>query len=407
MSGDAKAPGNDADSEPAQDAPEVSSLEPGAPIPADATDNELIKLSAPRARSPIIAGASLLLGALLLWRLAGDLTYALQPAQPVELGEVCAAQAAGKLVPGHHVALTGMPDYRNALSFEPRGERSRRYLFRLLGTASPVFVLSPDAESGEPPRNSFAGRLRRFDDLPYAKNVRDYYQSKSLVARSLDLSALRALPPGGLPQSVTDRAGQPLALSAKQDLYLDVLFPDDLRVLLSKDKFPSEPDARHEVERLGLPTGPGVETRDGYGYVLRLPQGKERNQILSDVDARGILLWHRVETYHVTVSGLKLDAAGVTVSGGREGDLPTQYAVSPDAPSRLMAARATEHAVPWSQVQSIYVKQPLEIDAGASLLLAGETPQSQRWLTGVAALLLLFICFNLWYLWLGTREKRT
>ena len=57
-------------------------------------------------------------------------------------------------------------------------------------------------------------------------------------------------------------------MSKDQELLIDVLFDEDVRVLLSKEKFPSEQDARYEVERLGLPHGPGIETRDGFGYCL-------------------------------------------------------------------------------------------------------------------------------------------
>ena len=60
-----------------------------------------------------------------------------------------------------------------------------------------------------------------------------------------------------VPLQTQDRAGEPLSVTGQQDLLIDVLFPDDVRVLLSKEKVPSLVDADHEVERFGSAYGPG------------------------------------------------------------------------------------------------------------------------------------------------------
>ena len=97
MAEDARTPPLDS---PAADAETGATAagEPGAPIPPDAIDPELLKLSVPLPRRhPLVAIAVLLVGALLLYRMRADLTYALQPAEPRILGEATEALKSGKL----------------------------------------------------------------------------------------------------------------------------------------------------------------------------------------------------------------------------------------------------------------------------------------------------------------------
>src|SRR5262245_46896385 len=85
MAEDKSAPG-DAAADPAP-------AEPGAPIPADAVDPELLRLPLPRLRrSPVLAVAVILLCGLVLYRLRGDLQYGLAGSAPVDLGDARAAE---------------------------------------------------------------------------------------------------------------------------------------------------------------------------------------------------------------------------------------------------------------------------------------------------------------------------
>ena len=122
-------------------APDAAGIEPGAPIPPDAIDSELVRLPPPRPRrSPILAVAVVGLGLLLLYRLHGDIGYALRPATPVDLGQARTATAALPGAASGHVSVRGMPDYRNAVAFDAKGERARGQVFRLLGTGSRLLV---------------------------------------------------------------------------------------------------------------------------------------------------------------------------------------------------------------------------------------------------------------------------
>jgi hypothetical protein len=439
MAEDARTPPLDspaADAEPGS----TAALEPGAPVPPDAIDPELLKLSVPLPRRhPLVAVAVLLVGALLLYRMRTDLTYAMQPAAPRELGEAAAALRSGKLAEaaGGYVRVSGLPDRRNALAFDPKGSRLRTQVFRILGTggaASKVLVATPGV-AAQLADNHFTGRLRRFDEVYFADAVADYFKQTQAL-RALDLGRLKALPAGPLPQplATTDRSGEPLQVGKDQELLIDVLFADDLRVLLSKDKFPSEPDARREIERVGLPHGPGIETKDGFGYVLRLPpHGLARQRVLAQIDGLGIWLWHRIETYRVPLGALSVTPAGLVLPGPDALAQPVRYqltaappppageappgAGAPDAAAGTAptagaeppaaAPPGTQQLAPqkeqttvllWEQVQAVQVSEPLTVPADAWLILDGESPRSALWTLPVSALLALFMAFNVWYL---------
>ena len=406
-----------APSAPEGDAPgAIEPLEPGAPIPPDAVDPELLRLPQPRlTRHPGVALAVVLLGGLLCFRLRADLAYSLQSDAPQELGAVRDALAAGRLVPGSYARIAGMPDYRNALAFDARGARARSTLFRVLGSDSRVLVVAGE-DPGPAPQSRFAGRLRRLDDLSYAETLRGYFQERAAVLRALDLGAVAAAPAGALALAQRDRAGQPLALAPQTELLLQVVFPDDVRVLLSKDKFPAEADAARDVARLGLPQGPGVETRDGFGYVLRLPSGPARQQTIVQIDGRGYLYQARVETYRAPVAQLKLGGGALELPGPAALPQPARYA--PGAPpqdktltevreaaTRLLLAPSAD-GQPY--VDAMQVREALRPPADALVLVSGESPGSLRpWLWPLFGLLLAFMGFNLWYLAtaLGQRQK--
>lgn len=432
---DAKAPDKSGSGSP----PGV--LDPGAPIPPDAVDPELLKLPVPLPRRhPLVAVAVLIVAGLLLYRLRGDISYALKPAEPVDVGNAAAALKIGKLaqhVDGY-VRLGGMPDRRNALAFDPKGGRIRNHVFRLLGTGTRVFV----AQVGTPMAdadNQFTGRLRRFDEVSFADAVSAAY-GQTLAMRALDLGRLKALPGGPLaqPLQTLDRAGEPISVDKDRELLIDVLFVDDVRVLLSKEKFPSEPDARYEVERLGVVHGPGLETRDGFGYVLRLPtQGAERQKLLAQLDAQGMFFQRRVETYRVPAASVQVTQAGLQIPGPDALPQPVRYQAPAPPPAPVPAqapagapsgttqapaaatspAASTETAkllVPikeqatllgWDQVQAVQLSEPLTVPGDALLLLDGESPSGAMWTLPIALLLLLFVAFNVWYLLRALGQK--
>lgn len=425
-----------------KDPPLVTSAEPGAPIDPDAIDPELVNLKVPpQRRHPLVAVAVLLVSLLLLYKLRADISYALLPEQPVALG-VADGALGGKLAGqgDKFVRVFGLPDHRNSVAYDPKGGRGRVQVFRVAGTATKLLVARKVSLSADV-ANEFSGRLRPISDVWFADALRSYF-GQTQALRAMDLDRLKAVPAGKLPLplSILDRSAQPLSVSKEQELLIDVLFDDDVRVLLSKEKFPSEPDARYEVERLGLPHGPGIETRDGFGYVLRLPpKGPARQKILAQIDSLGIWLWHRIETYRVPSELISLVADGVEIPGPESLQQPVRYrsptvapaanpvagspaaagSVSPTAPTAaatpdagtaqaaqpaavdsklLQAIREPTTLLSWNEVQAVQVSEPLRIPSDAFVLFDGETPKQLQWAPPVAALLALFVLLNIYYL---------
>lgn len=372
---------------------------------------------------------------LLLYKMRGDISYAMLGEQPTPLGSPELA-AVGKLAGqgDKFVKISGLPDHRNSVSYDPKGGRGRVQVFRVLGSANRLLVARRASLSAET-SNDFVGRLRPIGDVWFADALRAYFKQTQAL-RAIDLEKLRTAPVGKLtlPFATLDRSGQPLTVNTEQELLIDVLLSDDVRVLLSKEKFPSEPDARYEVERLSLPHGPGIETRDGFGYVLRLPpKGPDRQKVLAQIDSMGIWLWHRIETYRVPSALIQMTANGIELPGPDALQQPVRYrtqaadppapappASAPTAPSAqtaeaptaakvanpapaadskvLAAVREPSTLLAWDEVQAVQVSEPLTIPDDAFVLFDGETPQQVKWAPPVAALLGLFILLNLYYL---------
>ena len=431
-SSDSPAPVTGSDKDP----PLVTSLEPGAPIHPDAVDPELINLKVPpQRRHPLVAVAVLVVSLLLLYKMRADISYALLPDQPVPLGPVDGSAVAKLAGQGDKfVRIAGLPDHRNSVAYDPKGGRGRVQVFRVLGTASKLLVARKVTLTAEV-SNDFVGRLRPISEVWFAEALRSYFKQTQAL-RAIDLDKLKTAATGklSLPLSTLDRSGLPLTVSKDQELLIDVLFDEDVRVLLSKEKFPSEQDARYEVERLGLPHGPGIETRDGFGYVLRLPpKGPERQKVLAQIDSLGIWLWHRIETYRIPSALLSVTAAGLELPGPDSLQQPVRYRAPllaappppvqptvPNGPSPAAAVGTTASAAPttasaadnklltairepltvlsWNEVQAVQVSEPLTVPEDAFVLFDGETPKQVQWAPPIAGLLALFILLNIYYL---------
>lgn len=432
-----------------KDPPLVTSAEPGAPIDPDAIDPELVNLKVPpQRRHPLVAVAVLLVSLLLLYKLRADISYALLPEQPISLG-VADASIGSKLAGqgDKYVRVVGLPDHRNSVAYDPKGGRGRVQVFRVAGTATKLLVARKVSLTADV-TNEFSGRVRPISDVWFADALRSYFEQTQAL-RAMDLDRLKAVPAGklALPLSILDRSGQPLSVSKEQELLIDVLFDDDVRVLLSKEKFPSEPDARYEVERLGLPHGPGIETRDGFGYVLRLPpKGPARQKLLAQIDSLGIWLWHRIETYRVPSALVSVLPDGLEIPGPESLQQPVRYrapaaapsvnpaagspttagAASPSAPTAavgpdggtataqapvaaqtatapvdgklLQAIREPTTLLSFGEVQAVQVSEPLRVPSDAFVLFDGESPKQLQWAPPVAVLLALFALLNVYYL---------
>lgn len=329
----------------------------------------------PRRRSPITALVVVALAGLLVWHLRAELRYALAPRAPAELGDARSLAERGvALDDNRYVALSGQPDRRNALFIEPRGEKSRQSFFRLLGTGTRVLVRAADSAGRADLRDAWVGRLRRFDTLPYAPSLRGYYHDRVEATRYLAPETLKAAIKGA--GSFRDRAGEAIDLQPSTEISVDVSFPDQLVVTMPGEKFPTDADARHELERLGLvvlPRPATIQREDGkefFQILIRAPIA-ERNAIFAKLEEKSIPFAAYEDRWTAKLCDLADAGAQLTVG---------------------------ERAVPWAQVRSAGVDAPIVIADDAFVLTEGEAPGGYWWAPALALILLAFAAFNVWYL---------
>jgi hypothetical protein len=309
--------------------------------------------AAPPRRNPVLALAVLALGGLVLWHLRADISYAFVSRTPEELGD---ARKPGALADNHFVTVAGQPDRRNALFIEPKGEKSRQSFFRLLGSDTRLLVRAADSSGRDKLEDRWTGRLRRFSALPWGDSLRRYYAEEVIAARYLALDEVRpAL--ASHAASLRDRTGEPLTLSYTTMVHVDSLFPDELLVTLSGEKFPVAEDAQHELEKLGLKVlGPRKSEGGDFDFVV---EAKDKATVIS-----------------------KLEKAEIA-----------------------FAAHQERKTVPWGElktldenVTSVSIDAPIRIADDAWVVTEDESPAAFWWAPALAALLLAFCAYNVWYL---------
>jgi hypothetical protein len=342
-----------------------------APPDAPAED-EFAGISArPRRRSPVMALTVIGLAALLCWHLRADLRYAFSSRTPDDLGDVRSLAARGvALEDNHYVTVGGQAERRWALYLDPKGSSARESFFRLLGSRSRVFVHAGDAAGRANLSERWSGRLRRFDALPYADSLRDYYAHKTSATRALALDSLRAHLSGG-PTELHDRAGETIRMGADEPVTLDVAFPGELKVFLGRDRFPSPADAEHELARLGLSAQAVGEDKDEFRFVVAMPEAR-KNEIIDKLSSKELAFQPRLEHFSAPLGELKLTGTTLQIPNGP--------------------------AVEWARVQTANVSSPIVVPADAFVLVEGEAPGRFMWVPLLMAVLVAFAVFNLWYL---------
>lgn len=348
--------------------------------PAPDGDDEFAGLAPPRrGKSPLLAAAVIVLSGLILWHLRADFGYALHSRQPVALGEARSVTPAA--LASHengYVTLSGQAERRYALYLEPRGSATRQTLFRLLGAPYGLFVRAGDTTGRTELAERWTGRLRRIDSLPYADALRRYYAKETQVTRFFALESLRTRLLGGGGE-LQDRRGAALKVTPETSVVVDVAYPGQLSLWLSRDKYPSLTDARHELERMKLSPSAGREEKVEFAFVIPLPEAR-KTEILDFLTSEGIAFQPRRERY--TVPFLTLQLTGDQL---RVGEAAT---------------------VAWSQVEEAGVPTPVQIGPDSFLLVEGEAPAAFLWAPFLAALLLIFAGFNLWYLARALRSRK-
>jgi len=346
---------------------------------------------------PLIAATVIALGALVVMRLARDLPFALHRGEPE------AITADSKRLPADDtfVSLTGLPDRRNALYLSPRGSKSALLFFRVHGTDSKLFVRAAASTTKVDPQEKWQGRLRRFDALPYADTLRSFYAERVSARRYLNLEPLFASL-GASPvklNGLVDRTGRAAEVSTDTEVELTLVFQDQLRVLLQRSKFPTEDDAKHEVERLGLQPI-SLADPDPYHFVMLIAAPPaQRDKLMEKLEAQQITV--RLRDVRTKV---KLGLLSVVAQPSPQLVIPADLGLFYAADEAGKLVRTTR--LPIAAVSSISLDEPVKIPADAMVLLEDETPAAMWWVPLLAGGALLFVLFNLFVLARSLRKQQ-
>ncbi len=331
---------------------------------------------APPSRSPVLALVVIGVSLATIFHLRSDIRYAFESKSPTALDVLTGTGAPMSLATGRHVTVEGIPDRRDSLFIEARGDKNRETFFRLLGTEPPVFVRATATLGRSDLSNHWTGRLRRFSDVTFASSLREYFTKGIEVRRYLAPASLRAAVEHKA-ASVVDRRGRSVALSASTALEVEQA-SDHYVLELLREKYPTLADAQHELERVTQPLGVPVTelTQDDpevfrFGTPLLETDLARRNQLLDALSAAEVSFGMG---HHQLLAQLG------TLTGGADG---------------VTAAGKT---IPWDRIETVAVREPLQVDEDALVLTEGETPSGFLWAPGVAALLLALAVWNVLYL---------
>ena len=322
---------------------------------------------APARRSPILALSIIALAGFTLFHLRQDLRYALTPRTVVPFAEL---SGAGMSAVGRYVEVTGVPDRHDSLFIEPRGDKVRESLFRLLDSDPPLFVRARDTSMGNALTSSWKGRLQRFGEVGWASSIRDYYRTTpQQTLHAIDLASLRGhLADHGV--ALSDRRGHPLSVDDATEVVV-VDKPSEYALYLGREKFPKKDDARRELARVlaSRPSTPqptvGEDTPDSFVFYLPFENepGKQ-NELMGLLQRESIDLEAHARTRRSPLGTLAI--------------------------------------ADWDAVSEVHVEEPValgESGTNAALVLTeGESPAAFTWTLLVAALMLVLAGWNVWYL---------
>jgi hypothetical protein len=164
------------------------------------------------------------------------------------------------------------------------------------------------------------------------------------------------------------------------------VYSSTLAVTLSREKYASLADATREVERLGIKVVGGGEREDAFRVLVRAPASEPslRNSVMSKLEEKDMAVSLDEERVSARFSEIKLDGAQLLFPRTR----PVPAGAAPDISSPRL----------FAELKSASIAEPVVIPADAWVLLEEEAPSAYLWTVAIAALLVAFMAFNVWYL---------
>lgn len=212
-----------------------SSPEPGAPIPKDAIDPELIKLARPRPRVGVITSAGLVfLSVFFLWRLSPDRRFSGSSEAPTQV--TASDVVAGKVAADSFVSLEAEPLIAHAIRATPSKGNPGMRVVPARGTGERLWLVL-GGDGWDPPNvGAYTGRLRKLAELPFADAIREYARThpRPVFATA---SAVRA---GFATRKVTVVSGETVPIQDADRVAFEVVEPNVVSIVCAlDDRFPN------------------------------------------------------------------------------------------------------------------------------------------------------------------------
>lgn len=345
--------------------------------PAAAQDEFANVPSSPR-RHPLIALATVAVAGFLIFQLKDDISFALSSVAPIDLGDARTLASRNDVPCNRVVRISGRADRESGVILDTQGSWQFSQFFRLLGTGDRVFVMrSPDPLPAEAAaKDVFVGRLERFSDLSFQASIRKYFAGHVSATHFFKPASLQAALSAGGPLNVSDTQGDKVALSANDELAIDVARLGEIVIEFPKERFASADAAKAAVEKEGghiVEVPPVAADSKIVALVVSFPADK-RDQALSALEAidRRMHLRPARATQKVRVADLGADAQGLSVK-----------------------ANGSAIQLPNDRILAIRTLAAVEIPAGAFLLREGDQPRNHLKSVIIAAFLLGFAVVNL------------
>jgi hypothetical protein len=239
---------------------------------AGSAADEFAHIPSPRTRHPVLAAAAAALAFFLVFHIRNEIRFALSATEPLDLGDARVTFAPAVRMSGldnRYVRVRGTPDRESALELDTKGSWTFTQFFRILGTGDRLFLHRRESPlpAFRAEDDVFEGRLIRFGDLSFESAIRGYFSAHVTATHFFStpelVQAIAAR--GGGPLSLVDRAGDRVSIAPGDGMALDLVRPDEVRVGLPRDRFPTEAAARAAVE------ANGGEVRSALGLVRAEP----------------------------------------------------------------------------------------------------------------------------------------
>jgi hypothetical protein len=356
--------------------------DPGAPLPPDAVDPELVALRRPVGRvGPLLSLSIVALCAHLLWILRADLRFSREGDSPRAVADAAALIADGDLI-DRFVEVPAVPD-RSFSAQVTSGESGQTgdIVMPALGTGDALWILVQHRpwEGGAAYDEVYRGRPRRLADLPLAGPLREHVAARPPAARHVAPELVRA----ALERRASEiELGAGGALDVEPTTPVGVVETAELRarVLVARsDERPDEATWTRALFRASLiaPDAQPSERLDGAWWyeTLRGVGPDKARALLAAADLHAVAVEPLTRTHETTWDKLIAAPDGLRVVG--------------DGSTVQLA---------WDRIERIALAVPHSVPPDAVILLTYETPGDYWYLLPLYAAMALFAALFVWAL---------